>query len=77
MFNFDYLLLSSLNTFDELSKNRYLSCKEKPLIRYIVKTETKSMNFLIKESEYNNNLYEPITLLNMPNYCKSQSLGEY
>lgn len=77
MFNFDYLLLSSLNTFNELSKNRYLSCKEKPLIRYIDKTETKSMNFFIKKSEYNNNLYKSITLLKMPSYCKNQSLGEY
>lgn len=62
--------------FEELSKEKYLSYKEKPLIRYIDKIKTKPMHFIIEENKYNY-AYKAITLLKMPNYCNNEDLSEY
>lgn len=65
MFNFDYKLLSYLNTFNSMPKDRYLSWKDK----YNKHTTTTK-----KEGMY---LFKPIKLNEMPFYCEEESLGCY
>lgn len=81
MFNFNYLLFNKLNMFNDLSKDRYLSYKERPLIRYIGKTEIKLINFIISDNEeiypHFSFVNKAITLAKMPNYSKNKHLGKY
>lgn len=42
MFNFDYKLISYLNTFNVMDKSRYLSYKDKPLIRFLNSNNCRS-----------------------------------
>jgi hypothetical protein len=65
MFNFDYNLISSLNLFNMMSKDRYLSYMNKP-------TKSVSINL-------NNNLYkefEAIRINKMPLYSQ-KSINKY
>lgn len=62
MFGLNYNSVISLNTFNNLGKDRYLSYKERPLIRYV---EPKSKQ------------YKPLFIENMPAYCFEDDLTEY
>jgi hypothetical protein len=68
MFNFDYKLISYLNTFNEMTKDRYLSYKDRQRSNMFV-----SINM-------NNNLdkeFKPMIINKMPTYCENKNLGEY
>jgi len=61
MFNFDFKLISYLNTFNFMEKERFLSWKDKINFRSVS---------LYKE-------YKPIIINKMPNYCNNEDLGQY
>lgn len=61
MFNFDFKLISCLNTFNSMPKDRYLS--------WMDRTSFKRVN-LYKE-------YKPVVINKMPNNCNSEDLGQY
>ena len=62
MFSFDIRLIYSLNTFNHISKDRYLSWTNK-FKRYVFPT--------------NSNMYNPIQIKKFPWYCKINDLCEY
>lgn len=68
MFNFNYKLINDLNTFNHLSKDRYLPYIERPLIRFLA-TDTSSNTVSEK--------YKPITVDKMPLYSNDNNLEEY
>jgi hypothetical protein len=61
MFDFDFKLISYLNTFNSMTKDRYLS--------YLDSTSFKQVS-LDKE-------YRPIVINKMPSYCNNKDLGRY
>jgi len=61
MLNFDYKDISSLNFFDYMDKDRYLS--------WMVRTNFKKVS-LYKE-------YKPMVINKMPYYCTNKNLGQY
>jgi hypothetical protein len=70
MFTGNYRLLSYLNTFDVLSKDRYLSYKDnyfKPY-RHII---------LTNNYEYLPIVFKPLIVDKMPLYCTNDNLGQY
>jgi hypothetical protein len=66
MFNQDYQLVSELNTFNYISKDRYLSYKGKPY-----------KNLSLVENNNSNLVFKPIIIEKMPWYSKIKDLGEY
>jgi hypothetical protein len=85
LFAFDYLLISSLNSFDTLHKDRYLSYTNK----YSESLKKKDNDNIVRITKYfkpyrtiviNNHircLFKPITINKMPFYCENTNLGEY
>jgi hypothetical protein len=63
MFNFDYKLINNLNTFNYISKDRYLSWKDNFYFKPILKKTATNINF------------KPIRNFNIPFY--SNDLGQY
>jgi hypothetical protein len=61
MFNFDFKLISYLNTFNSMTKDRYLS--------WIDKISFKRVSL--------NKEYKPIVIKKMPKYCNNEDLGQY
>lgn len=67
MFNFDYNLINNLNTFNYITKDRYLSWLDRTSLYSKLK---KSM--YLKEKEF-----KPISINKMPYYCKDKDIGQY
>lgn len=65
MFNFDYKLISSLNTFNYMDKDRYLSWKDSSI-------KLSSTTFKPDNIEF-----KSIKLNSWPLYCKNKDLGKY
>jgi len=77
MFNFNHEVISYLNIFNNITKERYLSYKEKPLIRFLATkvSEIKpTVKFIITTDCKE---YKSVTLTRMPDYSKDRNLGEY
>jgi hypothetical protein len=74
LFNFNNNLISSLNTFNDLSKDRYLSWLDKPKL-IINNTSfpcgTKYINYDLSKG------FKRILINRMPEYCKDKDLGQY
>ena len=66
LFAFDYKLLSYLNSFDNLSKDRYLT--------YTNKYDKPFKRLAINNVDYQ---FKIITIDKMPLYCKNPNLGQY
>jgi hypothetical protein len=62
MFNFNFKFINYLNTFNEISKDKYLSWKDKSSYKFFVK-EFKEL--------------KPTFINKMPIYCKNTNLGQY
>lgn len=67
MFNFNHELISYLNTFNDITKDRYLSYTERP---------SKNLS-IVKYRSYKNYKFRLNTMHKMPDYCKNKDLGEY
>jgi hypothetical protein len=64
MFNFNYKVINNLNTFNYISKERYLSWKDNSL----------SFRSIFKPTSLNKE-FKPIFINKMPSYCSN--FGEY
>lgn len=90
LFNFDYKLVSSLNSFNIMSKDRYLSYTDKYNNKSVTidnkyskpnKSVTKNQYFKPYKSVIINNYsdikFKPITISKMPLYCQNNDSGQY
>lgn len=74
LFNFNNNLISSLNTFNDLSKDRYLSWLDKPRLR------TSDISLPYGTEHKINDLskgFKRIIINRMPEYCQDKDLGQY